>query len=128
MTIKLNIRQLLFNGKLLFIFICTIIAIGSLLLSGRIAEELRAKEVQEVRLWSMAISQLGNDNQEYEQNFKTLAIDIVGTNTTIPTIMTDDNLKVISYRNIPKLITKDPAKLQLFITRMARSNNPIVVN
>lgn len=128
MTIKLNLRQLLFNGRLLFIFICTVIAIGSLFLSGRIAEELRSKELQEVRLWSMAISQLGNENGAHDQTYMSLAVDIVSTNNTIPTIMTDENLKVLSYRNIPKPIAKDPDKLQQYITRMARSNNPIIIN
>ncbi|MBE9487854.1 MAG: sensor histidine kinase [Bacteroidetes bacterium] len=125
---KFDLRRFLYNGKLLFILICSIITVVSLLLSGQIARELRTKEVHDVKLWSTAITQLANDSKrDYEYNFKTLAVNIVGTNSSIPTIMTDNDLNIISYRNIPKNIAKDSVKLRSYITKMAKSNDPIIV-
>ena len=87
------------------------------------------KEVNDIRLWAMAESQLRNDiNRDYEESFRLLATNVISNNNSIPTIMTDGSLNVMSYHNIPRRIAKDPKRLSKLIERMARNNDPIVVN
>lgn len=124
-----SLRNFIASGRAVFILICAFIITLSLFLANNISRELRMKEVNDIRLWAMAESQLRNDiNRDYEESFKMLATNVISNNNSIPTIMTDGSLNVISYHNIPRRAAKDPKKLNKLIERMARNNDPIVVN
>jgi len=114
--------------KIILLFVAILIGFASLFITNRLVKELSQEERKKILLWSEAIkelSQLTNIN-DTTQNF-TIISEVLGNNTTVPVILTDEENNILSYRNIPdkKMDTKEEA--DRMILSMKASKEPIVV-
>lgn len=122
-------KRLTYRNKLIFITICTVICVTSLILSDRLARELQKKENSEVNLWSLAMSKVGDEPlRNYHSDLNEMIDVILSNNNSIPSIITDDKLEVINQTNIPKQIASSPEAMRDMIHRMANKNEPLILN
>ena len=85
----------LWKGGLLLLAI--LIGVLTLIYTERFTDQLRAQENDRVRLWGEAISLILNSNSNSDL---TMATRIIELNTSIPLILTDDQNRIITYRNL----------------------------
>ncbi len=112
-----------YRRRLLIITIGAVIALVSLFFTGRMAEQLRQKEKNEVALWSYAMSRVG----EVEHSNPMLTY-IINTHNNIPFIVTNEELRVESSHLISSNIINHPDKLRLRLEQMALENPPLEVH
>ena len=106
--------------------LATIFITLSLLLTNQMAEALHHKEKHDVELWAAAMERVNRDAMGDYIN-DPLVASIISNRNNIPFIITDENLRVISYHLIPHNVIESPERLHRVLDRMAKDNTPIVV-
>ncbi len=119
-----------YRRKLLFVVIAVIIGIGSLIFSNKVVIQLAENERNEIKLWSHAVAMVGGDvgGEAERSQLDDLIGEIIDNNTTIPSIVTDNNYRVLSYTNISDHTVSSPAMLRAELERMASMHDPIEIN
>lgn len=113
----------------LFLFIAAIgIGFFSLYITNNLVEELSQEERKKIELWSEAIRQLSEirNFEDTLQNYS-MVLQVIDNNTTVPVILTDENGKVIAFRNIKDSDIDTEEKLQRTLNEMIASKEPIEV-
>lgn len=112
----------LWKGGLLLLAI--LIGVLTLIYTERFTDQLRAQENDRVRLWGEAISLILTSNPNSDL---TMATRIIELNTSIPLILTDDQNRILTYRN---LNSKDTSInfLSKELSKMMDYSDPIIVN
>jgi signal transduction histidine kinase len=114
------------NRRKLFLLIMgAIIAVISILYSNYITERLAQEEKKKVELWAEAMKRLTSENaesQDIEFIFK-----VIENYETIPVIVTDEEGKMVFYRNVDSSIVADSVKLKKEIMEMEASHEPIEI-
>lgn len=119
-------NRVLENGRVVVLVLATILIAISLLLSNRMAEALHRKEKLDVELWAAAMERVNRDAMgDYIKD--PLVTSIINNRNNIPFIITDENLRVISYHLIPHDVIESPERLHRVLDKMAADNTPIVV-
>ena len=111
--------------KLFLLIMGAIIAVISILYSNYITERLAQEEKKKVELWAEAMKRLTSENaesQDIEFIFK-----VIENNETIPVIVTDEEGKMVFYRNVDSSIVADSVKLKKEIMEMEASHEPIEI-
>jgi len=92
------------------ILLMAAMAIGgfSLWYTRSMVKELAAQEDKKIKLWANATRQLGLIENNMDINF---LLDIIKDNETIPTILVDDNGKIVATRNLDSLRVADSVYL-----------------
>ncbi len=111
--------------KLFLLILGAVIAVISILYSNYITEKLALEEKKKVELWAEAMKRLTSEDaesQDIEFIFK-----VIENNETIPVIVTDEEGKMVFYRNIDSSIVEDSVKLRKEILEMAESHEPIEI-
>ena len=119
-------NKVLENGRVVVLVLATIFIAVSLLLTNRMAEALHHKEKHDVELWAAAMERVNRDAMGDYIN-DPLVASIINNRNNIPFIITDENLRVISYHLIPHDVIESPERLHRVLDRMAKDNTPIVV-
>ena len=119
-------NKVLENGRVVVLVLATIFIAISLLLTNRMAEDLHHKEKHDVELWAAAMERVNRDAMGDYIN-DPLVASIINNRNNIPFIITDENLRVISYHLIPPGVIESPERLHQVLDRMAKDNTPIVV-
>ena len=119
-------NKVLENGRVVVLVLATIFIAVSLLLTNRMAEALHHKEKHDVELWAAAMERVNRDAMGDYIN-DPLVASIINNRNNIPFIITDENLRVISYHLIPHEVIESPERLHRVLDRMAKDNTPIVV-
>ncbi|OYU97443.1 MAG: sensor histidine kinase [Bacteroidetes bacterium B1(2017)] len=96
----------------------------SLLYTRSLVKDLAAQEDKKIKLWANATRQLGAATGETDINF---LLDIIKDNETIPTILVDDNDKIISHRNLDSLKALDTNYLASELAIMKEEHEPIQI-
>ena len=110
--------------KLVFIFIAVAIILASTIFTNRLANSLAEEERKKVEIWAEAIHQsIAMD----EGTNTDLIVKIIGSNTTIPIIMTDAKNNVISTLNIVEPKTNPKAFYNKEIERLKAKRPAIVI-
>lgn len=87
--------------KLLLFFIAVGIGIGSLWYTNKLVYELSGEEEKKVELWAEATRYvLETQKETVDLNF---LLKVIENNTTIPVILTDQNNKILFFRNIDSI-------------------------
>lgn len=113
----------------LFLFIAAIgIGFFSLYITNNLVEELSQEERKKIELWSEAIRQLSEirNFEDTLQNYS-MVLQVIDNNTTVPVILTDENGKVIAFRNLKDSDIDTEEKLQRTLNEMIASKEPIEV-
>lgn len=112
-----------------FLFVAAIgIGFLSLYITNSLVEELSQEERKKIELWAEAIRQLSEiDNFEDTLQNYSMVLQVIDNNTTVPVILTDENGKVIAYRNIDYSTFDTEGELQGTLSEMMASKEPIDV-
>jgi signal transduction histidine kinase len=107
------------------IFIAAIFIGGfSLWYTQAVVKELAVQEDKKIKLWANATRQLGATTGETDINF---LLDIIKDNETIPTILVDDQLQIISHRNLDPKRENDSSYLHQELALMMAEHEPIKI-
>ncbi|MBR5808312.1 MAG: HAMP domain-containing histidine kinase [Alistipes sp.] len=119
-------NRVLENGRVVVLVLASAFITMSLLLTNRMAEALHHKEKLDVELWAAAMERINRDAMGDYIN-DPLVTTIINNRNNIPFVITDENLRVISYHLIPPEVIGSPERLHRVLDRMAKDNTPIVV-
>lgn len=111
-----------YRSKKNIIIIGLVIGFSSLAFTSRLAKQLREKEQNEVSLWSYAMNRVG----ELDVN-EPLFQYIINANNTIPFIVTNEDLQVITSHLIPEYILKNKHLFRDKLEDMATANTPLEI-
>ena len=119
-------RGLTKSGRVVLLVLGALIVFASLLITYQMAETLSIKERHDVELWAAAMERINREAMgDYMSDL--LVSSIINNRNNIPFIITDENLRVVSYHLIPDDVIKDTEALHRALDRMAGHNTPIVV-
>ncbi len=122
-SIRRNIHR---NVRTLVLLSGVALVVVSLLITNRMAHSLREKEKHDVELWAAAMERVNRDAMgDYMSD--PLVDAIINNRNNIPFIITDENLRVVSYHLIAEKDIDDPERLRRMLDRMSNDNTPIVV-
>ena len=114
------------SGRVVLLVLGALIVFASLLITYQMAETLSIKERHDVELWAAAMERVNRETMgDYMSD--PLVSSIINNRNNIPFIITDENLRVVSYHLIPDHVIKDTEALHRTLDRMANHNTPIVV-
>ena len=114
------------SGRTILLVLGALIVSASLYITYQMAENLSIKERHDVELWAAAMERV---NREAMGDYMSdpLVSSIINNRNNIPFIITDENLRVVSYHLIPEDVIKNTEKLHSILDRMASHNTPIIV-
>lgn len=114
------------SGRTILLVLGALIVSASLYITYQMAENLSIKERHDVELWAAAMERV---NREAMGDYMSdpLVSSIINNRNNIPFIITDENLRVVSYHLIPEDVIKNTEKLHTVLDRMASHNTPIIV-
>jgi signal transduction histidine kinase len=87
--------------------------------------KLRDEERKKVELWVEATKRVTNSDLNTDLTFLTR---IITDNTTVPVILTDENKRIKTHKNIDAEIASSPEKLQAELALMEAQYDPIEIN
>ncbi|MBR0394560.1 MAG: HAMP domain-containing histidine kinase, partial [Alistipes sp.] len=115
------------NVRTILMFLGVVVVSTSLFITNRMANSLREKERHDVELWAAAMERINRDAMgDYMSD--PLVASIINNRNNIPFIITDENLRVVSYHLIPDTIINNPELLRRTLDKMSADNTPIVVH
>ncbi len=82
------------------------------------------EERVKMQLWAQSLKTINNANLDTDIE---LPRQIMENNTTIPIILTENN-KIISHNNIDESETADPKRLNEFLEKLKKQNEPIAIH
>lgn len=92
-------------------------------LTGNLFNKISEEERNRIEIWAEATKRIVTSNDQDATNFY---LQIIGQNETIPVIVTDENGKIINYRNINLQSGVDTtAFLQAQLDKMKTTHDPI---
>ena len=114
------------SGRVVLLVLGALIVFASLLITYQMAETLSIKERHDVELWAAAMERVNRETMgDYMSD--PLVSSIINNRNNIPFIITDENLRVVSYHLIPDHVIGNTEALHRILDRMANHNTPIVV-
>ena len=121
------IKRLSANVRTILMLLGIVLVSTSLFITNRMANSLREKERHDVELWAAAMERINRDAMgDYMSD--PLVASIISNRNNIPFIITDENLRVVSYHLIPDTIINNPELLRRTLDKMSADNTPIVVH
>lgn len=113
------------NVKYMLMLVAAIIAVASLLVSGRFVDKLKLEEKNKMQVWASAMSSI--INAEVNEDVS-LEQEILSSNKTIPVVLTDDTGSIIQENNIKFTANADSLTvLMQRVAEMRRKGNVIPI-
>ena len=110
-----------YRSKRNVIIIGLVIGIGSLFFTNRLAQELRMKEQTEVAIWAYSMREfVFNESSPFFQA-------IANNNNSIPFIITNENLELLTSHRIPGYILENKTLLRNQLEKLANENPPLEI-
>ncbi len=121
-----GLNKISFRSRISILVIGLILAVMSLVYTNFLAEVLREKEQNDVRLWVAAMERV---SREAFGNYHVdpLISHIVSTQNNIPFIITDENLNLIMSNRIPEEVLNSPEKYRRKLNELTEENTPRTV-
>lgn len=107
--------------KVLLLIFAVIIGLGSLFYTHDLVDRLKEEERKKAEQWAEATRRLVTSD-DFEFLFR-----IIEDNTTVPVILIDEEESILSHRNLPSALATDTLALVRELKRMAKRNEPIVI-
>ncbi len=89
-------------------------------------QNFKAEERTKMQIWSFAHKEI-NDVNNLNEDIGELPLKVMQSNSTTPMVLTDEDGKVLSHKNVPEEVVADSLKLQRLIQRISGENTPIEV-
>lgn len=111
--------------KLLLISSAICIVLASLWYTHQLASEIALEEKSKVELWANAYRQLDKADEFTDISF---LFEVIKNNESVPVILTDDEMEIITWRNLDSARLKNnPDYLIQQLARMREGNEPIPI-
>ena len=109
-----------------FIIFCSLALIGFIVWNAfSFFQRLKEDERTKMNIWASAQISFIQDNENTDMD---LILTIINGNTSIPTILVDENEEIRDAINIPQDYRGSTEKLQKFLERIKAENEPIEMN
>jgi len=112
--------------KLLLLLFAVLIGLASLIYTQSLITLLKNQEKKKVALWAEATTRLVGVS--LESNDFSFLFSVIEDNNTVPVILTDGELSIISSRNLPASVTDNSAAMRRELGKMKEKNPPIVID
>ena len=100
---------------------------SSIFFFNQIVEDIKDREVSSIKRYGKFLEYISNPNQSDDANI--FVEDILIENKTIPVIITDENYKIIEYKNLDGIkALNDSSYLRSELIKMKNQYDPIIVN
>jgi len=93
--------------------------------TNELFDRIKDEERKKVELWAEATKRLVTAGENEDFSF---ILKVVTENSTVPVILTDENEKIISYRNLDSSKVNDPEYLNSEIAAMKQAREPLQIN
>lgn len=113
--------------KITLIISALIIAIGSLIYTNKLVQELMEEEEKFVTIWASAYTQLSDDSGDDFGGDITFLFEIIKKNDRIPLILVDEEDKIISSRNFDSTRAYREGYLEKELEEMKKERPPITI-
>lgn len=107
--------------KVLLLIFAVVIGLGSLFYTHDLVDRLKEEERKKAEQWAEATRRLVTSD-DFEFLFS-----IIEDNTTVPVILIDEEESILSHRNLPAALATDTLALVRELKRMAKRNEPILI-
>jgi len=112
--------------KILLLLFAVIIGFGSLFYTSDLVDKLKIEEKKKAELWAEATRRLvGMEGNTEDFGF---LFSIIEENKTVPIILTDDEMNILSYNNLGHSASNDAMALRHELERMSNRNDPIIID
>ena len=111
------------NFRRWFIIISSLVIV-SLIIWNAVAFFQRIKEEERIKMNIWASAQVYLDQVDTDTGLD-LYLEIINSNSTIPTILVDENGGIVDAMNLPEEITSSEEKLQDYLISLKNTNEPI---
>ena len=111
--------------KLGLFIIAILIGVGIIYFSGNLASKIAEQERGRIEIWAKSMIELSEIDLDIQ--ISPTLYKIMEDNTTIPVILTDDSLNIISHRNLNERIINDTILLNREIEKMREQHEPIII-
>ncbi|MCD4795399.1 MAG: HAMP domain-containing histidine kinase [Bacteroidales bacterium] len=111
--------------KLGLFIIAILIGVGIIYYSGNLASKIAEQERGRIEIWAKSMIELSEINLDIL--ISPTLYKIMEDNKTIPVILTDDSLNIISHRNLNERIVGDSVLLHKELDRMKKQHDPIII-
>ncbi|HET9486221.1 MAG TPA: HAMP domain-containing sensor histidine kinase [Chryseosolibacter sp.] len=115
--------------KWIVLAVSFLISVSSIYYTNVLVDQLKARERQQVQLFARAIEYTLNES--LNSNILFVSEEIIYKNNSVPTILVDENDKVIQYRNIDIDSTRSASpieqQLSVELQSMADTYDPIII-
>ncbi len=102
-----------------------IIGVGFILYAGNLAKKIAYQERNKIEIWAESVKE--TSEMSLESEISPTLYKILLENKTIPVILLDDSLNIVTHRNLNKNRINDTIYLQKKIELMKEQNEPIVI-
>lgn len=115
------------RNKFLLILILAALTVSfvTIYFTNQFVQELKTEERHKIDLWANAVKYISNESDSC-QDFS-LIFEIVQNNRSVPVLLTDENGKLIGFRNIDIPDVSDTLYLSKLIYRMRAEHDPILI-
>lgn len=121
----MNIYSQKQRWKLVLVIIAMVIGVGSLMYTNQLVSRLAIEERNRVELWANGTKFLASSaDQNTDLSF---VFEVVKSNSTIPLILTDDQLNIISIRNFDEEKSQDTIFQRDQLNKIIGKNEPIQI-
>ncbi|MFP4604683.1 MAG: sensor histidine kinase [Bacteroidales bacterium] len=121
----MNIYSRKQRWKILLLFCALVIAGGSYWFTKNLTEKLESEERKKVELWAEGMKQLVH-NPDLTKDYS-FVLEVIRNNETVPVILTDEDLNVISSLNVDKPTKEGEKDYTRIIEEMMNEHDPIVI-
>lgn len=116
-----------FFMRIAFFTGAAIITIASTFFSNRLASDLANEEKKKMEIWAEAIRLMATEPAEGVEMDITLILKVIGGNTNIPAVLTDENGVIIDHKNLDLTDQKDEAELKRMAQKIIHKKKVIVI-
>jgi len=102
-----------------------IIGVGFILYAGKLAKKIAVQERNKIEIWAESIKE--TSVMSLDSEISPTLYKILLENKTIPVILLDENLNIVTHRNLNENRINDTLYLQKKIELMKEQNEPIVI-
>jgi nitrogen-specific signal transduction histidine kinase len=122
--VKVNIYNRKRRWKFLLFIVAIIIGSSSLFYTNYLMKNLSKEERKRVELWAKANKEIQTATEEQDISFM---FHVLLSNTTIPVLLTDNQDKIISYRNLDSTKMGNIHYQEKILRNMKKKHEPIII-
>src|SRR5690606_2109827 len=89
-------------------------------------QQLKEDERRKMNIWASAQISLAQASEDADLD--PLILTVLNSNTTIPTILVNENEEIQDALNVPKELKTDSVKLKKYLLKIKSENEPIEMN